>query len=162
MQLDNWTEVATTRDSVGTDDPDPSIDDDERPARLVTVGSFAVARVTETVFTPFIEATCYLTTAEQEGTGFVVGADNHPGEQPGATWRTPMGEPNPTQTPAGATDKIEAAPVRQISWFDARAYCHWSGHRLWSGVAGAASPCAPTDWPTTATTNWASWWSVVA
>lgn len=112
----DWVELEMVRHSLGTDDS--AAEDDERPARAVSVGSFAITILTVAQFTEFVEHADYRTTAEEEGGGFL----RH-GAAPvaGATWRTPLGDdqPAPSQNPVG-----------QVSWFDARAYCHWSGHRL--------------------------------
>ncbi len=112
----NWVHVETIRHSIGSDDSDAA--DDERPARAISVGSFAIAILAVDKFTDFTQQTGYRTTAEDEGGGFL----RHGGEPvTGAVWQTPLGDGKPGDS---------QSPVGQVSWFDARAYCHWSGHRL--------------------------------
>lgn len=123
-----WTELPTTRSELGTDDRAPGVGNDERPARLITVGSFAIGIVTNANFIVFVETTGHQTTAEQEGTGFVRSATGRPEAVAGATWRQPQGPTTVAGTAPGPWFPDGAA--RQLSWFDARAYCHWSGHRL--------------------------------
>lgn len=115
-----------TRLELGTDEMGPDVAEDERPARTVTVGSFAIASVTHHHFERFVAATAHETTAERERSGFVLRADGEAVATAGATWRHPLG-------PESTTDDDHhrpGDPVVQVSWFDARAYCHWSGHRL--------------------------------
>ncbi len=104
------------RHSLGTDDP--NAEPDERPARAVSVGSFAISLLTVSQFASFVDETEYRTTAEEEGGGFLRDGDTPTGS---ATWRTPLGD--------GSSAKPDR-PVVQVSWFDARAFCHWSSHRL--------------------------------
>lgn len=123
---------------------------EEGPARDVTVGPFAVSRyaVTNREFARFVEATGYVTTAEQAlDPADFPGADLpslEPGSLvfhptggpvnlrdwsqwwrwvPGASWRHPLG---PGSDLTGRDDH----PVVQVSYDDASAYVAWAGLRL--------------------------------
>ncbi len=105
-----WTTLETVRHEIGSNAPDAA--DDECPARSVGVGSFSICVLTVADFALFVDATGYETTAEEHSSGFSAAT----GEVlSGASWRD------------GSTPDD---PVTQLSWFDARAYCHWSSHRL--------------------------------
>jgi sulfatase modifying factor 1 len=85
---------------------------DERPAHKVGVRGFWIDRheVTNDEFSKFVEATGYLTLAEQSGTN-------------AATWRTP----------GGAGTRLEGRgdhPVVWVAWNDALSYAVWIGKRL--------------------------------
>ena len=111
-----WSKVETTRQPLGSDDP--SAADDERPARAVSVGAFDIATLSNSDFARFVSETGYRTTAEEEGSGFLADSGL---QVAGASWRNPQGP---------ATSPEPTDPLVQVSWFDARAYCHWSRHRL--------------------------------
>ena len=95
----------------------------EQPRRQVILDGFYIDRfeVTNSQFERFVAATRYRTTAEREGTGWI--HRDGPGwvEVKGASWRTPDGP---------GTDRAPNAPVTQVSWLDANAYCRWAGKRL--------------------------------
>jgi sulfatase modifying factor 1 len=85
---------------------------DERPAHKVGVRGFWIDRheVTNDEFSKFVEATGYLTLAEQSGTN-------------ASTWRTP----------GGAGTRLEGRgdhPVVWVAWNDALSYAVWIGKRL--------------------------------
>ncbi len=86
--------------------------DDERPAHRVSVRGFWIDRheVTNDEFRKFVEATGYITLAEQSGTN-------------AATWRTPDGA-------GSGLDGKGDHPVVWITWNDALAYAAWIGKRL--------------------------------
>ena len=98
----------------GIDDPRASAD--ERPARQVYVSAFYLGKfeVTHAQFKAFVEATGYLSTAEEDGAVE---------KQDGINWRHPEG---PRAEIAARPDH----PVVHVSWYDAQAYCSWKGKRL--------------------------------
>ncbi len=123
---------------------------EERPARKVRVGAFAIDRhaVTNRQFARFVEATGHLTLAERP-----VDPADYPGADPalllpasvvfvppaarvdlgnlhnwwhyvpGADWRHPRG-------PDSSLDGLEDHPVVQVGYEDALAYAHWAGKDL--------------------------------
>ena len=125
--------------AMGTDDPRGYAADGEGPVHQVTLDAFSIGATTITngEFGAFVEATGHRTTAEQLGTSFVFGGllpDDFPPtrgvasapwwrEVEGADWGHPEG-------PHSDLDGREAHPVVHVSWFDAVAYCDWSGTRL--------------------------------
>jgi formylglycine-generating enzyme len=126
---------------------------DEKPVHRVRVDDFwmEATEVTNTQFRQFVEATGYVTTAEQAPKLEDIMAQLRPGSKPppaemlvpgslvftppstgqaggwewrpGANWRQPQG---PGSSIAGKDDH----PAVHASWFDATAYCQWSGKRL--------------------------------
>ncbi|SDS08719.1 Formylglycine-generating enzyme, required for sulfatase activity, contains SUMF1/FGE domain [Paraoerskovia marina] len=124
---------------MGTDDPRGYASDGEGPPHEVEVSSFAIAAHTVTVeqFAAFVEATGYVTTAEQFNSSFVFAAYLPPDHPPtravaavpwwreviGASWRHPYGPGNDV---VGQEDH----PAVHVSHDDALAYCAWSGTRL--------------------------------
>jgi formylglycine-generating enzyme required for sulfatase activity len=123
---------------------------EEQPVTSVEVESFEIDRyaVTNRDFTRFVEATGYVTTAEQPldpadlpgavlddlGAGSLVfvptsgRVDLADWRQwwrwvPGAGWRHPRG-------PQSSLDGLDDHPVVQISFRDAMAYAAWAGKRL--------------------------------
>ncbi|KRG48971.1 gliding motility-associated lipoprotein GldK [Stenotrophomonas panacihumi] len=123
---------------------------EERPARKVRVGAFAIDRhaVTNRQFARFVEATGHLTLAERP-----VDPADYPGADPallvpasvvfvpppgrvdlgnlhnwwqylpGADWRHPRG-------PGSSLEGLEDHPVVQVGYEDALAYAHWAGKDL--------------------------------
>jgi formylglycine-generating enzyme required for sulfatase activity len=97
---------------------------DEQPVQSIYLDAFYID-ITEVInmdFARFVEATGYVTEAEQTGESLIW---NEAGwqMQPGAQWRHP----------AGLQDSIEGKnnhPVVQVTWNDAKAYCEWRGKRL--------------------------------
>ncbi|QUS35022.1 formylglycine-generating enzyme family protein [Falsirhodobacter algicola] len=114
-------------------------DDGDSPRRKVKLAPFrmAPATVTNDEYARFVAATGYRTVAEQEGWAFVFhlllpDAEAWPESPPGARWwrkvdgacwSAPEG---PGSDLAGRGDH----PVVQIAWYDALAYCTWSGLSL--------------------------------
>lgn len=131
---------------------------DEQPLHRVRVGGFFMdaTEVTNAQFRAFVEATGYVTTAEQKpkleeimaqlppGTPpppedalvagslvFVMPKGRTPTFNPGAWWQWTPGAnwrhpEGPDSTIAGKDDY----PVVQVSWDDAMAYAAWAGKRL--------------------------------
>lgn len=90
---------------------------DERPRHTVEIPyDFEVARfpVTNDQFAKFIEATHYVTKAEQEG-GWSHEEDRYVN---GFDWRHPLG-------PQSSLKDKGDHPVVQVSWYDAIEYCKW-------------------------------------
>jgi len=97
---------------------------DERPVRTIYLDGFFIDQyeVTNRDFRRFVEETGYITDAEREGSGEVVGEDGWH-TQAGADWKHPMG-------PRDSIVALDDHPVVQVSWNDAAAYCAWQGKRL--------------------------------
>ena len=126
---------------MGTDSGEGFLGDGEGPQRKVTCSSFRISKysVTNSDFRHFIDETAYMTVAEKTGWSFVFHAFVHeelkreavnvPTDIPwwiqvkGACWSQPEG-------PGSNIDDRLDHPVTHISWFDAKAYCYWSGTRL--------------------------------
>lgn len=124
---------------MGTDDPRGYPADGEGPAHPVELGAYLIGThtVTNDDFAVFVDATGHRTTAEELGTSFVfagllpdvfsptraVSAAPWWREVPGAGWRHPEG-------PQSSVAERGSHPVVHVSWYDAVAYCEWSGTRL--------------------------------
>jgi sulfatase modifying factor 1 len=133
--------------------------DGEGPVHDVELAAFRIDRyaVTNDAFAAFVDATGWTTDAERYGWSFVFGGflpDDFPDTSGvvgaewwrqvfGADWRHPEGPHSDVQTRGDH-------PVVHVSWFDAVAYCQWTGTRLpseaeWEfaargGLAGSAFP----------------------
>lgn len=127
---------------------------EEAPSRPVQIQAFQidVTPVTNAHFAAFVEATGYLTVAEQPpdprlypnltpDQRLPASAVFQPPPPmvdrsqpkawwallPGANWRHPQG-------PASTLDQMEHHPVVHVAYADALAYAHWAGKRLPSAV----------------------------
>ncbi len=126
---------------MGSCDPDGFPDDGEGPPRLITLDSFHIAPtvVTNRQFSDFVRDTRYMTVAERLGASFVFQgqllsqADAVALPRPrGLPWWWVV-EGASWQRPEGSGSHIHERPDHpavHISWFDAHAYCAWSGQRL--------------------------------
>lgn len=113
--------------------------DGEGPVRKVRVSPLHVdeSAVTNESFQAFVDATGYATDAERYGWSFVFHLflpDDFPRTRAvagapwwrqveGACWRHPEG-------PRSSLDGRAAHPVVHVSWYDAQAYCAYTGKRL--------------------------------
>lgn len=134
--------------------------DGEDPVHEVRINPFLISptAVTNTEFARFVQATSYVTEAEQFGWSFVFAGLlppelqelPYPPQTPwwrqvhGATWRHPEG-------PQSSIDDRADHPVIHVSWNDAQAYCAWSGTRLpteseWEIAARGGREGAPFPW----------------
>ena len=134
-----WRTVPAGTFQMGTDDAAGYPADGEGPQHDVQLEEFTLAAhaVTNAQFAAFATATAYRTTAENEGSSFVFGGllpDDFPETQgvaaapwwrlvDGADWSHPEG-------PQSDVDARGDHPVVHVSWYDATAYCAWSGTRL--------------------------------
>lgn len=113
-------------------------EDRDSPRRRVKVAPFLMSptAVSNAEFAAFVQSTGYRTVAEREGWSFVFhlflkSPDSHlspPGlpwwrRVEGAFWAAPEG-------PGSTIKGRENHPAVHVSWFDAAAYCRWSGLRL--------------------------------
>jgi formylglycine-generating enzyme required for sulfatase activity len=124
---------------MGTTDPRGYAEDGEGPVHQVRLGPYRIGvhTVTNDEFAGFVEATGHRTTAEELGSSFVFSGllpDDFPPtravaaapwwrEVLGADWRRPEG-------PQGSVTGRGDHPVVHVSWYDAAAFCAWSGTRL--------------------------------
>src|SRR4051812_37434031 len=113
--------------------------DGEGPVHEVSIGRFRIDTfaVTNDAFTAFVDATGWQTDAERFGWSFVFAGALPPEFPPtrgivgaewwrqvfGADWRHPDG-------PASDLTARGDHPVVHTSWYDASAYCRWTGTRL--------------------------------
>ena len=115
-------------DSLLASCPDCASDilDDQVPQRTIRLNNYWIdqTEVTNAQFARFVESRNYRTTAEQEGSGYVLFPMTSKFKSvQGASWRSPSGSGSSIQG-------LDDAPVVQVSWDDAAAYCGWAGRRL--------------------------------
>ena len=98
----------------------------DTPPHRVELDSFWVDQhpVTNAQFRHFVNATGYVTTAEEHGWSMVFDTTHRRWRQvAGATWQHPLG-------PRSHLIDSDNFPVVHVSWHDAVAYAAWAGKRL--------------------------------
>ncbi len=134
---------------------------DEGPVHEVRLSAFAIDRtlVTRAAFARFVEATGYLTSAEQMGYGVASreGMDDWAWERvPHGSWRRPYLDDTPKEDASAFLQ--DDVPVVMVSWLDAVAYCHHRGARLpteaeWEYAMRAGSSGTRFPWGNESTQN---------
>lgn len=136
--------------------------DGERPAHPVRVNDYRIdtAVVTNGQFRQFIDATGYVTTAEQLGTSAVFHLQTRRRARiirvaspelwwwdivEEANWRQPFG------LGSAGLSELDDHPVVQVSHIDALAYCQWAGRALpseaqWEAAARGSRIGEPYPW----------------
>ncbi len=127
---------------LGSAAPDAFPGDGEGPVRKVDISTFMIElfAVSNDRFDAFVDATGYLTEAENFGWSYVFADHVHPAARPhvldaavpgawwwrgvqGADWRHPAG-------PVSNLDGIGNHPVVHVSFHDAQSFASWAGGRL--------------------------------
>lgn len=132
----------------------------DAPRMRLKMRPFQIAptAVTNDAFAEFVADTGYVTVAEREGWSFVfhlllarpeAWPESPPGlgwwrKVDGACWRRPDG-------PDSALDGRGDHPVVHVCWYDALAFCRWSGARLpseaeWEYAARGGLACKKFPW----------------
>lgn len=113
---------------MGTEDPNPRFYD-ARPEREVEVDGFWMdeTEVTNAQFARFVEATGYVTVAEQKPTVEQIMATMRPGEPP----------PPPEALVAGSL--VFLPPREAVPWDDEAAWTHWTPGACWKHPEGPGS-----------------------
>jgi formylglycine-generating enzyme required for sulfatase activity len=115
------------------------VSDFDSPRRKVKLRPFLMSpfSVTNADYARFVAATGYQTVAEQEGWSFVFHLmldtpEAWPVTPPGLTWWRKVDGACWSAPEGIGTDTAgrEDHPVTHIAWYDALAYCRWSGLRL--------------------------------
>ncbi|PIE09770.1 MAG: serine/threonine protein phosphatase [Rhodobacterales bacterium] len=111
----------------------------DSPPRRVRLSPFRLAEtcVTNALFARFIEESGYQTTAEAEGwsavfVSFLDDPDRHPPGPAATPWWRPVQHARWDQPegPGSSVEGREDHPVVHVSWFDAQAFCDFTGMRL--------------------------------
>ena len=97
----------------------------EQPQHRVYLDSFYIDKyeVTNRQFKKFVDATGYVTDAEEQGWGYLWEGSNEWPRPKGASWRAPRGH-------GSSIRHKDNHPVVQVSYNDALAYLEWAGKRL--------------------------------
>ena len=105
---------------------DSDAEADEKPRHAVTLSKAYYLdehEATNSQFEAFVAATAHRTTAEVEGSGYVIDDEGTYRKAGGASWRTPL--------PGGVRPADWAIhPVVLVSWDDSKAFADWSKSSL--------------------------------
>jgi len=95
----------------------------EGPIHTVSLDAYWIdqTEVTSAQFARFVDATGYVTSAEELGFSSILNSDSTWREESGANWQYPLGN---------GELYVDDYPVVHVSWEDATAYCEWAGKRL--------------------------------
>ncbi len=113
--------------------------DFEGPRRKVFVSEFRISctAVTNAQFARFVDESGYRTVAEIEGWSYVFHSflsdpSEYPNSPPGTPWwrQVPGAKWFAPEGPGSSLNNREDHPVTQLSWFDAVAFCIFTGTRL--------------------------------
>jgi formylglycine-generating enzyme required for sulfatase activity len=126
---------------MGTDSAEAWASDGEGPVRKVLLSPFYIdiCAVTNAQFAEFVEATNYVTEAEQFGWSYVFhkfatskARQSAQGVAGGAQWWLGVPDANwkRPEGPGSNLRKRDDHPVVHVSWNDAQAFCNWAGKRL--------------------------------
>lgn len=100
-------------------------DADEAPEQTVMLAEYWIDKteVTNEQFAAFVADTGYVTTAEADGSSWVVNSEAQWEEIDGTSWAHPQG-------PDTSYTEVMQHPVIHMSWDDASAFCEWRDARL--------------------------------
>ena len=117
----DWVEIPAGPFLMGSDKrKDDQAYDDELPQHTMTLPAYRMARMPVMVaqFAAFVEATGYMTQAEQQGSAYVWTGQKWD-DVKGANWRHPRG-------PESDVRQKQEHPVTCVTFADSAAFCEWA------------------------------------
>ena len=109
--------------SMGSDGSDSNAKANEKPQHTVNLDAYWMDKVevSNAMFATFVDATGYVTGAENWGYGYKYDQSGRWAAYDGLSWRYPIN---------AGTRYQDDLPVIQVNYYDAAAYCQWAGARL--------------------------------